>query len=90
MNSGKWDEAQKLLEQIFASQNLYDEERGKMFMTYIVAYLEALVSINLKYKTALEQASYLLKKVGETQRAIADDIELARVEGEIGNLTAKS
>jgi len=86
MRQGRWDEAQKAMEEMFASETLYDAERGRSFLTYTMMYLEALVSINQQYKAALEQATALLKSVNKAEAQMDEDADLTRLDAEISKL----
>jgi ribosome-interacting GTPase 1 len=86
MKQKRWDEAQVLLEELFASDVMTDESRGRSFISYVMAYMEALIDINQQYKSALEDATMLLKTVDANGARIKDDIDLARLKSEIGKL----
>lgn len=86
MKQSRWDEAQALLEELFSSDVMFDEERGKAFITYVMAYLEALITINQQYKAALEDATTLLKTVDKVGTEIKEDIDLTRLKAEIAKL----
>ena len=87
MKQRRWDEAQKLMEELFASDVFFDEERGKAFISYTMAYLEALIEINQQYKAALEDANALLKSIDRVEGEIKEDIDLTRLKAEIGKLS---
>ena len=86
MKQKRWDEAQSLMEEFFASDILFNEERGRAFINYTMAHMEALVEINEQYKTALEDATALLKNIDQTGARIKDSVDLARLKSEINKL----
>mgnify|MGYP001585340374 CR=1 FL=1 len=86
MKQKRWDEAQGLMTDFFSSDTLYEEERGRAFITYTFAYLEALIKINMEYQAALELALTLLKKNDLLESDLKRDIDLARLHNEIANL----
>lgn len=86
MKQKRWDEAQKLMEDLFSSQEFYEQERGRSFIAYTMMYMEALIAINQQYKAALEQANALLKNVNRAESEIYADIDLTRLKAEIGKM----
>ena len=86
MKQKRWDEAEQALGDFFASDVLYDEERGRAFITYTISYLEALTKLNLEYRAALESAAQLLKKTAQIEAEMKEDIDLQQLTAEIDSL----
>ncbi len=87
MKQKRWDEAEGMLKQVFSSEMLHDEERGQAFITYTMAYLEALTAVNLEYKAALEDAVLLIRSMKQAQSEVNEDIDLQRLHAEIDTLS---
>ena len=88
MSQNRWDEAQHLLESVFASDIFQDEMRGRAFLMYTMAYLEALISMNQQYKDTLARCNAFLKKVNQAESEMNEDIELQRLHADIAKLTS--
>ena len=75
MNQKRWDEAGKALEEFFVSDVLYNEERGRAFIMYTMAYVEAMATLNQQYRAALEQAQAVLKSINRVESEIKEDTD---------------
>lgn len=86
LRAREWDEARAMLEQALAAPLSY-EEKGAAYTAFIATYLRVMNRIYEEYDMALSDAISTLKTIDREEQIASEEIDLARVKGDIRRLT---
>jgi len=86
----QWDSAQKELELLFAEPGFMDAFAGGAYVDAATCYLAAVKSANQEYGDVLDAELTVLKAIDKREPKAKEEIDLARLDGEIKRLQDKS
>ncbi len=79
----KWQEAKKIMEDVFNSAELSEEEKGEIHTKLASVYMQVVNNINRRYEASLDEMISTLKKIDAKESEVNDKIDLAEVRSEI-------
>src|SRR5262245_43111439 len=79
---GKFDEAKKMLNE-YLSADLTKEEKGAIYVAFVMTYVSVMNRVYDKYNEALDETISNLEFIDKRKKEVSEKIEMGRLKDEI-------